>query len=237
MWARTPLRGRNSENPPNQTQPFGSDLSVPLKPELEKRFGILQRQTLCSRRRDGKRRALGSSLTREPGLCRGPRRQALGAGAEPAALRSSCHFSRLRRRAFMKKLLTVASSRPSCWEMVTCISLDGRLFSWKMAESVRRCRSVKTKRDFFCALPRSLPGSCSLRLQAGGEAGGERSRQDAREHPGAGLLPELGIPALVWDAQPLRVQCNYRTYILYIHTIEYILYIHILYKIIAIKYK
>ncbi|TNN78101.1 hypothetical protein EYF80_011606 [Liparis tanakae] len=38
-----------------------------------------------------------------------------------------------RRRAFMKKLETVESSRPSCWEMVICISLEGRRFSLKMA--------------------------------------------------------------------------------------------------------
>lgn len=85
---------------------------------------------------------------------------------EPAVLRSSCHFSRLRRRAFMKKLLTVVSSRPSCWEMVICISLDGRLFSLKMAKSVRRWRSVNTRRDFFWELFLSLFGSCSLRLHA-----------------------------------------------------------------------
>lgn len=54
-----------------------------------------------------------------------------------------------RRRAFMKKLLTVLSSRPSCCEMVACISLDGRLFSLKMAISVRRCRSVNTSRCFL----------------------------------------------------------------------------------------
>lgn len=84
----------------------------------------------------------------------------------PPVLRSSCHFSRLRRRAFMKKLLTVVSSRPSCWEMVICISLDGRLFSLKMAKSVRRWRSVNTRRDFFWELVLSLFGSCSLRLHA-----------------------------------------------------------------------
>lgn len=79
---------------------------------------------------------------------------------------SSVHLSRLRRRAFMKKLLTVLSSRPSCCEMVSCISLDGRLFSLKMASRVRRCRSVKTNRDFFGVLLRSLAVSCSFRLQA-----------------------------------------------------------------------
>uniref|UniRef100_A0A3P8W4B6 Major facilitator superfamily (MFS) profile domain-containing protein n=2 Tax=Cynoglossus semilaevis TaxID=244447 RepID=A0A3P8W4B6_CYNSE len=40
----------------------------------------------------------------------------------------------------MKKLETVDSSRPSCWEMVICISLEGRRFSLKMATKVRRCR-------------------------------------------------------------------------------------------------
>lgn len=99
--------------------------------------------------------------------------QVLEVDEEPAVLRSSCHFSRLRRRAFMKKLLTVVSSRPSCWEMVICISLDGRLFSLKMAKSVRRWRSVNTRRDFFWELFLSLFGSCSLRLHAGRERGGE----------------------------------------------------------------
>lgn len=79
---------------------------------------------------------------------------------------SSCQRSTQRRRAFMKKLLTVLSSKPSCWEMVICISLDGRLFSLKMAMSVRRCRSVKTRRCFLGAVLRSLCCSCSLRLQA-----------------------------------------------------------------------
>lgn len=92
--------------------------------------------------------------------------QVLEVDEEPPVLRSSCHFSRLRRRAFMKKLLTVVSSRPSCWEMVICISLDGRLFSLKMAKSVRRWRSVNTRRDFFWELFLSLFGSCSLRLHA-----------------------------------------------------------------------
>lgn len=66
----------------------------------------------------------------------------------------------------MKKLLTVVSSSPSCCEIVSCISLDGRLFSLKMASSVRRCRSVKTSRDFFGVLFRSFAVSCSFRLQA-----------------------------------------------------------------------
>jgi len=110
--------------------------------------------------------------------------QVLEAEEEPPVLRSSCHFSRLRRRAFMKKLLTVVSSRPSCWEMVICISLDGRLFSLKMAKSVRRWRSVKTSRDFFWELFLSLFGSCSLRLHAWGRKGWEteRKRRSACTH-------------------------------------------------------
>lgn len=48
-------------------------------------------------------------------------------------LPSSCHLSRLLLLAFMKKLLTVLSSNPSCWEMVICNSLDGRLFSLNIA--------------------------------------------------------------------------------------------------------
>lgn len=90
----------------------------------------------------------------------------LEAEEDPPVLKSSCHFSRLRLLAFMKKLLTVVSSKPSCWEMVICISLDGRLFSLKMAKSVLRWRSVKTRRDFFWELFLSLFGSCSLRLHA-----------------------------------------------------------------------
>lgn len=68
----------------------------------------------------------------------------------------------------MKKLLTVLSSRPSCCEIVSCISFEGRLFSLKMAMSVRRWRSVKTKRCFLGAILRSLCCSCSFRLQAVG---------------------------------------------------------------------
>lgn len=66
----------------------------------------------------------------------------------------------------MKKLLTVVSSRPSCCEIVSCISLDGRLFSLKMASRVRRCKSVKTSRDFFGVLLRSFDVSCSFLLHA-----------------------------------------------------------------------
>lgn len=111
--------------------------------------------------------------------------QVLGAEEEPPELRSSCHFSRLRRRAFMKKLLTVVSSRPSCWEMVICISLEGRLFSLKMAKSVLRWRSVKTRRDFFWELFRSLFGSCSLRLQAGEGVGSDREKPSVRTRTAA----------------------------------------------------
>lgn len=96
------------------------------------------------------------------------------AGPPGAVLGSSAQRFMQRRRAFMKKLLTVLSSKPSCCEMVTCISLDGRLFSLKMAISVRRCRSVNTRRCFLGCSARSFCCSCSLRLQAAGEqrAGG-----------------------------------------------------------------
>lgn len=79
---------------------------------------------------------------------------------------SSCQRFIHRRRAFMKKLLTVFSSKPSCCEMVICISLDGRLFSLKMAIRVRRWRSVKTSRCFLGCRLLSFCCSCSLRLQA-----------------------------------------------------------------------
>lgn len=68
---------------------------------------------------------------------------------EDNGLLSSIHLSCDRLRAFMKKLPTVDSSRPSCCEMVICISLDGRLVSLKIACNVRRCRSVKTNRGFL----------------------------------------------------------------------------------------
>lgn len=87
-------------------------------------------------------------------------------GCPGLVLGSSCQRSTQRRRAFMKKLLTVESSSPSCCEMVICISLLGRLFSLKMAMSVRRCRSVKTSRCFLGARLRSLCCSCSFLLQA-----------------------------------------------------------------------
>lgn len=89
---------------------------------------------------------------------------------------SSAHLLRLRLRAFMKKLLTVESSRPSCCEMVTCSSLEGRWFSLKMACSVRRCRSVNTSRVRLGPwLRSSLLCSCSFRLQA---AGAEEEKEE-----------------------------------------------------------
>lgn len=81
-------------------------------------------------------------------------------------LPSSCHLSRLLLRAFMKKLLTVLSSNPSCWEMVICNSLDGRLFSLNIACRVRRWTSVKTSLGFLGVLPLSFPCSCSFLLHA-----------------------------------------------------------------------
>lgn len=82
---------------------------------------------------------------------------------------SSCQRSTQRRRAFMKKLLTVLSSRPSCWEMVTWRSLAGRWFSRKMANRVRLWRSVNTSLVRLGPwLRSSLLCSCSFRLQAVG---------------------------------------------------------------------
>ena len=108
------------------------------------------------------------------------------AGPPGAAPGSSAQRFMQRRRAFMKKLLTVLSSRPSCCEMVTCISLDGRLFSLKMAMSVRRCRSVNTRRCFLGCSARSFCCSCSFRLQAAGERGrgGERDAAPPRGRMG-----------------------------------------------------
>lgn len=119
---------------------------------------------------------------------RGARAQALEKVAAPAgpagaAPGSSAQRFMQRRRAFMKKLLTVLSSRPSCCEMVTCISLDGRLFSLKMAMSVRRCRSVNTRRCFLGCSARSFCCSCSLRLHAAGRpAGAGDTREQRRGH-------------------------------------------------------
>lgn len=81
-------------------------------------------------------------------------------------LPSSCHLSRLLLLAFMKKLLTVLSSNPSCWEIVICNSLDGRLFSLNIACRVRRWTSVKTNLGFLGVLPLSFPCSCSFLLHA-----------------------------------------------------------------------
>ncbi|CAN8010062.1 unnamed protein product [Ixodes pacificus] len=94
---------------------------------------------------------------------------------------SSCHLSWERRRAFMKKFPTVLSSRPSCCEMVICISLEGRLVSLKMACRVRRCRSVNTRRGFLgwflAADPdtgaEAPPGDSSFRLQAAQQERGQ----------------------------------------------------------------
>lgn len=70
---------------------------------------------------------------------------------------SSIHLSWLRLRAFMKKLPTVLSSKPSCCEIVICISFDGRFVSLNIACSVRRWRSVKTSRGFFGWFPPLWP--------------------------------------------------------------------------------
>lgn len=89
---------------------------------------------------------------------------------------SSLQRLRFLRRAFMKKLLTVESSRPSCCAMVTCSSLAGRWFSLKIAISVRRCKSVKTSRVRFGPWFLScLDCSCSFRLHA------ERQGQTEKE--------------------------------------------------------
>lgn len=99
-------------------------------------------------------------------------------------LPSSCHLSRLLLRAFMKKLLTVLSSNPSCWEMVICNSLDGRLFSLNIACRVRRWTSVKTNRGFLGVFPLSFPCSCSFLLHAArkGRAVREGWQRSIQEH-------------------------------------------------------
>lgn len=102
-------------------------------------------------------------------------------------LPSSCHLSRLLLLAFMKKLLTVLSSKPSCWEMVICNSLDGRLFSLNIACRVRRWTSVKTSLGFLGVLPLSFPCSCSFLLQAA-KRYGRRFRTNS--------LPGIGQPFL-----------------------------------------
>ena len=69
----------------------------------------------------------------------------------------------------MKKFATVVSLSPSCSAIVFCISLFGRFVCWKIANSVRRWISVKTKRGFFVGMAtycwRTLV-SKSFRLQA-----------------------------------------------------------------------
>ena len=86
---------------------------------------------------------------------------------------SSCHLSRDLLLAFMKKLLTVLSSSPSCWAIVTCISLVGLFVSLKIACNVRRWMSVKTRRGFlmwFCGCWETLASS-SFFLQAAEKKG------------------------------------------------------------------
>ena len=69
----------------------------------------------------------------------------------------------------MKKFATVDTFRPSCSAIVFWTSLFGRFVSLKIATSVRRWMSVKTRRGFFTG----KIGSCligisgSLRLQTG----------------------------------------------------------------------
>lgn len=97
----------------------------------------------------------------------------------------------------MKKLLTVLSSKPSCCEMVICISLDGRLFSLKMAIRVRRWRSVKTSRCFLGCRLLSFCCSCSLRLQA--RCSKERTGPlIGAHHPG----PLAGLPGCLPKTRP-----------------------------------
>jgi len=62
---------------------------------------------------------------------------------------SSVYLSTERRRAFIKKLTTVDTLRPSCSAIVAWISLLGRLISRKMATRVRRWISVNTIRGFL----------------------------------------------------------------------------------------
>ena len=60
------------------------------------------------------------------------------AAAAAGGSSSSQYFSVERRRAFMKKLPTVETLRPSCSAIIVCIALFGRGVSQKMANSVRR---------------------------------------------------------------------------------------------------
>ena len=81
----------------------------------------------------------------------------------PGTTESSTYLSRERRRAFMKKLATVDTLRPSWSAMVACMSLFGRRVSLKMASSVRRWMSVKTSRGFlWTALMEPAPGVASV---------------------------------------------------------------------------
>lgn len=80
---------------------------------------------------------------------------------------SSRYLSSDRRRAFMKKLATVETLRPSWSAIVACISLFGLRVSLKMASNVRRWISVKTRRGFLWGMQLSCRWiSCSRSLQA-----------------------------------------------------------------------
>ena len=72
--------------------------------------------------------------------------------ADAEAVVSSVYLSTERRRAFMKKLTTVDTLRPSCSAIVAWISLLGRLISRKMATRVRRWISVNTIRGFLAGM-------------------------------------------------------------------------------------
>lgn len=129
-------------------------------------------------------------------------------------LPSSCHLSRLLLLAFMKKLLTVLSSNPSCWEIVICNSLDGRLFSLNIACRVRRWTSVKTSLGFLGVLPLSFPCSCSFLLQAAKRSADMRWNSGSCSHfhilrkvsrPDLSLLQGLGFRSrserVPWERQ------------------------------------
>lgn len=80
---------------------------------------------------------------------------------------SSRYLSSDRRRAFIKKLATVDTLRPSWSAIVACISLFGLRVSLKMASKVRRWISVKTRRGFLWGMQLSCRWiSCSRSLQA-----------------------------------------------------------------------
>lgn len=65
---------------------------------------------------------------------------------------SSCHLTRGRRRAFMKKFDTVPTGKPSWCAMDNWSSRLGRGVFRKMFRSDARCASVKTIRRFFRSL-------------------------------------------------------------------------------------